>query len=121
MSEDEIVEILELVLESVRLVQSRFTGIDESKDFVLTSNGITLLDAISMRLQVIGELVKRMQKKNLAFLNCYPDIEWEKIARFRDLVFHHYENVDHEIVYDICRNHIPRLGTAIEKMIKESR
>lgn len=37
------------------------------------------------------------------------DIEWNKIARFRDLVSHHYEQVDYEIVYDICKNHLPKL------------
>jgi len=71
-----------------------------------------------MRLQVIGESVKKIQKTDLAFLNRYAEIEWDKIARFRDLVSHHYEHVDHEIVYDICRNHIPRLKDVTEKMIK---
>ena len=71
-----------------------------------------------MRLQVIGESVKRIQKKDLSLLNGYVEIEWDKIARFRDLVSHHYEHVDHEIVYDICQNHIPRLKNVIEKMIK---
>lgn len=46
----------------------------------------------------------------------YADIEWDKIARFRDLVSHHYEHVDHEIVYDICETHIPKLREVIQKM-----
>ena len=92
--------------------------IAQSEDFVSTSDGVTFLDAISMRLQVIGESVKRIQKKDLSLLNRYAEIEWDKIARFRDLVSHHYEHVDHEIVYDICQNHIPRLKDVIEKMIK---
>lgn len=63
--------------------------------------------------------MKRLQKKAPSLLNRYAGIEWEKIARFRDLVSHHYEHVDHEIVYDICQNHIPKLRGIIEKMIKE--
>ena len=118
MSEDDILDILNLMLESIRMVQDRFSKIGISEDFVSTPNGVTLLDAISMRLQVIGESVKKIQKTDLAFLNRYAEIEWDKIARFRDLVSHHYEHVDHEIVYDICRNHIPRLKDVIEKMIK---
>lgn len=118
MSEDEIVDILDLLLESIILVQERFSMIAQSEDFVSTSDGVTFLDAISMRLQVIGESVKRIQKKDLSLLNRYAEIEWDKIARFRDLVSHHYEHVDHEIVYDICQNHIPRLKDVIEKMIK---
>jgi len=118
MSEEEIVDILDLLLESIILVQERFSKITESEDFVSTWEGVTFLDAISMRLQVIGESVKRIQKKDLSLLNGYVEIEWDKIGRFRDLVFHHYEHVDHEIVYDICQNHIPRLKNVIEKMIK---
>ena len=118
MSEEEIVDILDLLLESIILVQERFSKITESEDFVSTWEGVTFLDAISMRLQVIGESVKRIQKKDLSLLNGYVEIEWDKIARFRDLVSHHYEHVDHEIVYDICQNHIPRLKNVIEKMIK---
>ena len=118
MSEDEILDILDLMLESISLVQFRFAKIGESEDFVSTSDGVTLLDAISMRLQVIGESVKRIQKKDLSLLTRYAEIEWDKIARFRDLVSHHYDHVDHEIVYDICQNHIPRLKDTIGKMIK---
>ncbi len=119
MSEDEIINILDLILESISLVEVRFTKISESEDFVSTSEGVTLLDAISMRLQVIGESVKRIQKKDLSLLHRYVEIEWDKIARFRDLVSHHYEHVDHEIVYDICQNHIPKLRDVTEKMRKE--
>ncbi|MCF8143021.1 MAG: DUF86 domain-containing protein [Deltaproteobacteria bacterium] len=58
-----------------------------------------MLDAISMRLQVIGESVKRIQKKGSSLLSRFAEIEWDKIARFRDLVSHHYDHVDHKIVY----------------------
>ena len=74
-----------------------------------------------MRLQVIGESVKRIQKKDPLFFNSYADVEWNKIARLRYLVSHHYGHVDHEIVYDICQNHIPRLRETILRMMKGMR
>ena len=119
MSEDEVLDILDLMAESIQLVQERFAKIQVPDDFVLTPNGVTMLDAISMRLQVIGESVKRLQKVKNNFLQRYDEIEWEKIARFRDLVSHHYEHVDHEIVYDICDVHIPRLRNVVQKMLFE--
>jgi len=119
MSEDEVLDILDLMVESIQLVQERFAKIQVPDDFVLTPNGVTMLDAISMRLQVIGESVKRLQKVKHNFLQRYDEIEWEKIARFRDLVSHHYEHVDHEIVYDICDVHIPRLRNVVQKMLFE--
>lgn len=119
MYKNDILDILNFMFESIRMVEERFSKIGVSEDFISTPNGITLLDSISMRLQVIGESVKQIQKTNLAFLNRYTEIEWDKIARFRDLVSHHYQHVDHEIVYDICENHIPRLRNVIQKMIEE--
>jgi len=69
-----------------------------------------------MRLQVVGESVKQIQKINPSFLEQFFDIDWDKIARFQDFVSHHYEHVDHEIVYDICRVHIPKLGEVMQRM-----
>lgn len=52
MSEGEIIDVLDLIIESIGLVQNRFTEIGESDDFVSTSNGVTFLDAIAMRLRL---------------------------------------------------------------------
>ena len=116
MPKEEIIDSLELIVESIQLVQERFLNISEPDDFVRTSEGVTLLDAIAMRLQVIGESVKQIQKIDPSFFLAYPEIEWEKISRFRDLVSHHYDHVDHEIVYDICKTHVPLLIEALERM-----
>jgi len=118
MREDEIVDILDLIIESIKLIRERFSTIKLADNFILTAEGVTLLDAICMRLQVIGESIKQIQKIDQSFLEKYSEIEWDKIARFRDLVSHHYEHVDHEVVYDICKTHIPKLGEVIERMHK---
>lgn len=99
------------------MVQERFAHIHISDDFVLSSEGATMLDAIVMRLQVIGESVKKLEKIDPALLDRYTVIEWSKISRFRDLVSHHYDSVDHEIIYDICRSHIPGMSNAIKAML----
>ena len=116
MHEEEIVDCLNLILESIKLIEFRFLKIRSPEDFVLSAEGVTILDAISMRLQVIGESVRKIQKLNPSFLEAYSDVEWDKVARFRDFVSHHYDQVDHEIVYDICRVHIPGLKNTIQKM-----
>ncbi len=38
--------------------------------------------------------------------------------RLRDIVSHHYEQVDNEIIFDICQNHLPMLRTTIQRMIQ---
>ena len=79
--------------------------------------GVLVLDAIAMRLQVIGEVLKKINKIDPSVFTEYPEIEWNNIMRFRDIVSHHYEKVDHEIVFDICKNHLPALKQTIEKII----
>jgi uncharacterized protein with HEPN domain len=116
MSKDQIIDNLDLMVQSIQLIRERFSKIQKPDDFVLTPEGVTLLDAISMRLQVIGESVKQIQKTDPSFLKSHVEIEWEKISRFRDLISHHYEHVDHEIVYDICKVHIPKLRELIRKL-----
>ena len=116
MHEDEILDHLDLMLESIVLVEKRFSRIGSPEDFVLSPDGVMMLDAVSMRLQVIGESVRKIQKLDPMFLERYSAIEWDKLARFRDLVSHHYANIDHEIVYDICKVHIPSLKGTLQKM-----
>ena len=116
MHEEEIAECLNLMLESIKLIEFRFLKIRSPEDFVLSTEGVTVLDAISMRLQVIGESVRKIQKLNPSFLASYSDVEWDKVARFRDFVSHHYDQIDHEIVFDICQVHIPRLKDTLKKI-----
>jgi uncharacterized protein with HEPN domain len=116
MHEDEVVEHLDLMLESIGLIEKRFSNIRSPEDFMLSPDGVTLLDAVSMRLQVIGESVRKLQKLDPSFLDRYSNIEWDKLARSRDQVSHHYAHIDHEIVYDICKAHIPKLKKTLEKM-----
>jgi uncharacterized protein with HEPN domain len=116
MHEDEISDLLDLMLESIELIEERLKKIRLPEDFVASAHGVTVLDAISMRLQVIGESVRKLQKLSPSLLNRYSDIEWDKLTRFRDLVSHHYANIDHEIVHDICKAHIPRLKDTLQKI-----
>jgi uncharacterized protein with HEPN domain len=115
-----VADILVLVNESIALVEERFEAIRAPEDFVESPEGLTLLDSIAMRLQVIGESVKKIMKLDALFLDQYKDIEWVKIAKLRDLVSHHYDQVDHEILYDICKEYIPRLKDVVGRMLLDA-
>jgi len=64
MREDEILDHLDFMLESVELIEKRFSRIRLPEDFVLSLDGVTLLDAVSMRLQVIGESVRNVHQSS---------------------------------------------------------
>jgi len=117
MLEDVIRENLRIIIESIGLIEERFEKINSADDFVSNSHGTFVLDAISMRLQIVGELFKKIDKIDNSLLRRNPEIEWEKIMRLRDIISHHYEMIDHEIIFDICTNHIPKLKAIVQRII----
>lgn len=119
MHKEEIADYIDFMLESIELIETRLLKIEVPEEFVQSSDGITILDAISMRLQVIGETVRKIQKAEPSFWENYLEVEWDKIARFRDFVSHHYNQVDHEIIFDICKVHVPKLKVILQKIRSE--
>jgi uncharacterized protein with HEPN domain len=103
---------LELILEHILVCEKRFAGIDMPADFVKSEQGEVILDSLVTRLQAIGENLKRVVK-HVDLQNRYPDINWQNIIRFRDFISHHYEKLDYEIIYDICKTDLPLLKAAI--------
>lgn len=71
-------------------------------------------DAVLRNLAIIGEAVKQVPQEVRA-LN--PHIEWRKIARFRDIVIHHYFGIDNAIVWDVVQNKIPELQGQLETIM----
>ena len=110
---------LQIILESIILIEERFLKIGIPDRFVSSPEGILLLDAVSMRLQIIGELIKKIYKMDISLLEGYPEIEWDKIIKLREIISYHYEMVDHEIIFDICKNHIPILKSTIQKILQK--
>ncbi len=99
---------LKTIQAAILLIEKRMAAISCAEDFVRTDTGILVMDAISMRLQVIGENVKKIHE---ACPDYFPsrDIDPNPIIRFRDFISHHYDAADYELVFDICTHHLPRL------------
>lgn len=117
MPDNFIIDNLQDILDSVELIENRFAEITQSDNFVMNADGMLVLDSICMRLQIIGELLKKIDKIDAAIWEKYPQIEWPKIIKLRDIISHHYTQVDHEIIYDICQNNLPDLKKVVQQMI----
>jgi len=119
MPDDFILDNLQSILDSIELIEIRFAGIAKSDDFVMSANGVLTLDSICMRLQIIGELLKKINKIKPMIWERYPQIEWPNIMKLRDIISHHYQHVDHEIIYDICQRNLPDLKKVVQQMAKD--
>lgn len=115
---DLVREILTQVYEATQKILNRFEPIRSSDDFTNSEAGMEKLDAICMQLIAIGESLKNLDKitRNV-LLSRYPEIEWKKIKGMRDIISHHYFDVDAEIIYEVCESHIENLAATIKKML----
>lgn len=52
-------------------------------------------------------------------LTPFPMTPFPNIMKLRDIISHHYDHVDHEIIFDICKNNIPALKKAIQQILKD--
>jgi uncharacterized protein with HEPN domain len=117
MHDESIIDNLKDTIKSIDLIQERFSSITRPDDFVLSPDGVLLLDSISMRLQIVGELLKKTNKMDPTIFERYQDIEWSNIMKMRDLISHHYNLIDHEIIFDICENNLTALKIAIKAIL----
>lgn len=74
-----------------------------------------------MQLIVIGESIKNLDKITAGeLLAPYTEINWRQVKGLRDIITHHYGQINAEIVFNTCRNNIPELALLIEKIVKET-
>ena len=73
-----------------------------------------LKDAVVRNIEIIGEAVKQVSSD---LQQKHADIPWQKIARTRDMLIHHYFDVDDEQLWDIVATDIPTLQIEIEKIV----
>jgi len=115
-----LLSTLEDIRISIALILERFETIETSDDFFDDANGLEKLDSISMRLIVIGEGFKNIDKlTDNKLLNKYPYIDWNGVKGVRDVLSHHYFQIDAEIIFDICEHHLLELLDVVEKIIIE--
>jgi uncharacterized protein with HEPN domain len=78
------------------------------------------LDAICMQRIALGEGVKNLDKVTEGtLLPRYPEIEWKRIMGMRDILSHHYFDVDAEVVFSVCEDHIPSVLHTIRRMLTD--
>lgn len=105
-----VISTLEDIGYSINLILERFEHISSSDDFLENSIGLEKLDSISMRLIAIGEGFKQVDKitDNKLLVN-YPNIEWKKVKGIRDILSHHYFDMDAEVIYNVCDEYLDAL------------
>jgi uncharacterized protein with HEPN domain len=111
---------LEDIITSLKLIQQRFQSIKSADDFLKDEYGLEKLDSISMRLIAIGEGFKNVDKlTDFQLLEKYPQIPWKQVKGVRDILSHHYFDLDAETIFEICANEIDGLLSVTMTILDE--
>jgi len=113
-------ELLEQILQATEIVLRRFEVVDSSDFFLDTPEGMEKLDAICMQLIAIGESLKNIDKiTKKELLKNYPEVDWKGAKGIRDIISHHYFDLDAQEIYYVCDVKLPALKATIAKMIED--
>ena len=118
---------LELILEDLRhiawsldQIEKRFSSVVKSDDFMKDDNGIEKLDSICLQLIAIGETLKHLDKLTESkLLLLYPEVDWKKAKGLRDIITHHYFDIDSETIFAVCKEHVPTMSKVVSLIIAD--
>ncbi len=73
-------------------------------------------DAVIRNFEIVGEATKRLSPE---FKSTHPDIPWQQMAGFRDVLIHDYLKVNLNRVWATIEHNLPELKATIENILKQ--
>ncbi|MFP4047667.1 MAG: DUF86 domain-containing protein [Bacteroidales bacterium] len=101
------------ILQSINEIESYYE--DEPRKFEEYVSDIKTKRAIERDLEIIGEAVNRILKKDKEFH--LPNAE--KIIGTRNRIIHGYDKVSDDLVWSIVINHLPKLKEEVKRLLDE--
>jgi len=113
-------EILGQIDTAIETIKTRFKPVTSVDDLLDTPEGQEKLDSLCMLFIAIGESLKNIDKiTDRTLLPRYDYIDWKAVKGMRDILSHHYFDLNAEAVYYACKHEIDPLHQAILQMIDE--
>ncbi len=103
---------LEHILESI----DDITDYTKGKSYEDFLNSKQLQDAVIRRFEVIGEATKNIPED---FRVSHPEVPWEKLASFRNILIHQYFKVELGIVWKSIDRDLSGLRDTINELIQK--
>ncbi len=76
----------------------------------------TIQDAVLRNLQVLAASTQRDSEGLKAR---WPEVEWARIASFRNVLVHDYLGIDMERIWAIAQQDVPELKKTLERMLRD--
>ena len=113
-------EIVRQITSSVDRILHRFESVPSSSFFLDSEEGLEKLDSICMQLIAIGESLKNLDKvAGVQFLQGYPQVNWKNAKGMRDVISHHYFDLNAEAVFEVCEEDLPPMLPVLKQMVSD--
>ena len=113
-------DVLNQIKNAAETILERFKPIKSVSDFTDSPQGMEKLDAICLPIIAIGESLKQIDKiTNGELLSQYPQVDWKGAKGMRDIISHHYFDIDAEEIFWVCKHQLKPLSDTIKKIIED--
>ncbi len=113
-----VLDLLQRIDETLDTITRRFQTVPNSEFFNATEEGRERRDGLCMLYEAVGECLKKIDKLTSGrLLTQYPKISWKGVMRLRDVIAHHYFEINTEMLFTVSREHLPDLSAAVKKII----
>ncbi len=121
MCKSQIIEsLLKKISQTVERILANSETITSPSFYLLTPSGMERLESTCMLLIAIGEGVKGVDKlTDKKLLSFYPEMDWKGVMGMRDIIAHHYFDLDAEIVYDVIKHDLPKLKDVLQQIVDD--
>ena len=121
MCKSQIIEsLLKKIFQTVERILANSETITSPSFYLLTPSGMERLESTCMLLIAIGEGVKGVDKlTDKKLLSFYPEMDWKGVMGMREIIAHHYFDLDAEIVYDVIKHDLPKLKDVLQQIIDD--
>ncbi len=115
-----VLNLLENMIGATEKILYRNRNITSIDDYLKDDSSLMLLDSLCMQLIAIGEAVKKIDKEtDKQLLKAYPQIPWREVAGMRDILSHHYFDLNAEVVFEVTTGHIEELQIVLKKIVED--
>ena len=113
-------EIFLQINNAIATIAYRFEPIECVDDFLDTPQGQEKLDSLCMLFIAIGESLKKIDKlTNKQLLQKYDTVDWKAIKGMRDILSHHYFDMNAEAIYNVCDEDLKTLHLVVKQIVGE--
>lgn len=117
MLKSELLYRLKKIEAAVQRIITQNEHVETVNDYYCTPWGMERLESTCMLLIAVGESLKGIDKDTRKqLLPLYSEVDWRGAMGLRDIIAHHYFDIDGDTVLNVIKSDLPQLLETLKQM-----